>query len=48
MGLPIGTVDLDATEGIQIAPLVAGLAVFVIAAAADWLWVLVYRAELRR
>ena len=48
VGLTIGTVDLDATEGIRVAPLVAGLAMFVIAAAADWLWVLVYRAELRR
>ncbi len=48
LGLAIGTVEPGAAEGVRIAPFVAGLAMFVIAAAANWLWVLVYRAELRR
>lgn len=48
VALALATVDLGGGDRLRVAPMLAGLAMFAIAAVADWLWVLAYRAELRR
>ncbi len=48
VGLALATLEVDATHEVRVAPLLAGVAMFVIAAMADWLWVQFYRAELQR